>query len=263
MLKIDSLTLRTTRPAALRQFYCDVLGMVDLGDGRVGYHDREAALQFIAAEQPYMPKTSDLYWKIALSVPNIELACEQLQARGIPVTEPRQFRDVGYLAKFTDPEGFVVELIDHWFQGDRPKENYDPARLGGGAHLSLISLRSSDIAEIEPDILGWGMSKLSVQPVAPYGFTLHFYAFTDEAPPDPNLDAIENRTWVYQRPYTVLEIQHVYELETETLPAENAGGYGGVTIASSDKAPMPNVLPSEPPKSSAQTRLLLRRKSQN
>ncbi len=236
MPALEILTLRVTDPDAQRRFYCDVLGMSHQGDGRVGYADREAALQFVAAETPYTPQPSDLYWKIALSVLNIDLACAQLRARGVACSQPSQFRDVGYLAKVTDPEGFTVELIDHWFQGGRPAEiaaePVDETRLGGGAHLSLVTLRTASIDDIQPDILDLGMTPLSIQPVEPYGFTLYFYGFTDEAPPKADLQAIENRTRVYQRPYTVLEIQHVHALDAETPPGENAGGYGGIKVSS-------------------------------
>lgn len=234
MTKLDTLTLRVKDPAAQRRFYCDILGMSDLRDGRLAYSPQEMALRFVAADAPYVPRPSDLYWKIALSVPNIDLAYEQLQSAGITCTAPAQFRDVGFLAKVTDPEGFTVELIDHWFEGDRPREEHDETLLGGGAHLSLLTLRTADIAAVESEINGWGMTPLSVQPVDPHGFTLYFYAFTDEQPPNANLEAVENRTWVYRRPYTVLEIQHVHALKRETTPSENVGGYSGVTISSAD-----------------------------
>ena len=235
MPKLETLTLRVRDPKAQRRFYCDVFGMSEKGDGRVGYTDEEIALRFVAVEAPYAPQPSDLYWKIALSVANIDLAYTQLQACGAPCSAPTQFRDVGYLAKATDPEGFTIELIDHWFMGDRHTETIKDTRLGGGAHLNLVTLRTANIADIEADILSLGMTPLSVQPVEPHGFTLYFYAFTNEAPPNPDLQAIENRTWVYQRPYTVLEIQHVHALSAETLPVENASGYGGIVIVSAKK----------------------------
>ncbi|MET1416544.1 VOC family protein [Roseibium sp. HPY-6] len=230
MAGIDTLTLVVVDPDAQRRFYCDVLGMSDQGDGRVGYGGLETGIRFGKAAKPYEPKDTDLYWKIALSVPNIDLAVSQLRARGVPCSESRQFRDVGYLAKAVDPEGFTIELIDHWFQGEQPEITVDRSRLGGGAHLSLVTLRTADISAIEPDLLGWGMTPLSIQTVEPFGFTLYFYAFTDEVPPNADIRAVENRTWVYQRPYTVLEIQHVDALRSETHPAHLAAGYAGLTI---------------------------------
>lgn len=188
-------------------------------------------LMFTQSETPYCPQPSDLYWKIAISVPNIELAYQQLLARGARVSEPQQFRDVGYLAHITDPEGFSVELIEHWFQGDRPSNVFDETLLGGGPHISLLTLRTADIASVERDLLKAGMKPLGVQPVEPYGFTLYFYGFTRETPPQPDLTAIENRTWLYRRPYTVLEIQHVHGLDAETHPPNHAGGFAGVTVS--------------------------------
>lgn len=234
MAKLDTVNLRATDPDAQRNFYCDILGMRDQGDGRVGYSEAEAALRFVQAEAPYTPQPTDLYWKIALSVPNIDLAFEQLQMSGVHCTEPHQFRDVGYLAKVIDPEGFTVELIDHWFEGERPDMPHNETLLGGGAHLSLVTLRTANIADVEPIILGFGMKPLSIQSVEPNGFTLYFYAFTDEEPPSADLGALENRTWVYQRPYTVLEIQHIHSLDMETPPPARRGGYAGVDIASSE-----------------------------
>lgn len=236
MAKLDRLTLRVKDPDAQRKFYCDILGMSDLGNGRVGYSGAEVALDFVKSDLPYHPLPSDLYWKIAISVPNIELAASQLAARGVQVTEPVQFRDVGFLAKATDPEGFVIELIDHHFAGERPAGDVDETLLGGGPHLSLITLRTGDIASLEPDILAWGMKPLSVQSVAPFGFTLYFYGFTDECPPNPDLEAIENRCWTYQRPYSVLEIQHVHGLEAPTFADDGHGGFVDLAISGADGA---------------------------
>lgn len=219
-------------PDVQKEFYCEILGMRDLGDGRIGYHEQEVAIRFVEAKLPYAPSPEDLYWKIALSVPNIDLACSQLRNLGVECSEPNQFRDVGYLAKFLDPEGFSIELIDHWFKGDRPNGEYDETLLGGGAHLSLVTLRTSDISAIEPDILRTGMTPLSVQPVEPFGFTLYFYGPPGEKSPNPDLTAIENRTWTYRRPYTVLEVQHVHSGISERVPAENEGGFESLAISS-------------------------------
>ncbi|SFU11854.1 hypothetical protein SAMN05444141_1098 [Pseudovibrio denitrificans] len=236
MAKLDTLRLRVRDAAALKRFYCDVLGMSDQGDGRIGYTPEQVALRFEEVGGAYRPQPTDLYWKIAISVPNIELACAQLRAHGVPVTEPQQFRDVGYLAKFTDPEGFTIELIDHHFQGERPEEEHDQTLLGGGPHISLVTLRCADIAAVEPDLLNAGMTPLSVQPVEPYGFTLYFYAFTSEQPPNANFTAVENRYWTYQRPYTVLEIQHVSAMQEEMQPDTEVSGYEGLTVSGASLA---------------------------
>ena len=53
------------------------------------------------------------------------------------------------------------------------------------------------------------MKLLSIQDISAYGFCLYFLAFTSETPPVPSeLESVENREWLWQRPYTTLEIQH-------------------------------------------------------
>ncbi|MCG7494735.1 VOC family protein [Thalassobius sp. Cn5-15] len=230
MCTLDTLTLKVRDPDALRQFYCDVLGMQDQPAGAVGYGGGQCALRFEQGAALYEAQPTDTYWKIALSVPDIELAVRQLRDKGINVSDPRQFRDVGYLAHFSDPEGFAIELIDHWFQGDRPANHTIGAGLGGGAHLSLITLRCADIAALEPKVLALGLRPYSVQPVTPYGFTLYFYGNPDHTPPSADLSAVENRTWTYQRRETVLELQHRADGQV-TDAVEGEIGYAGLQLA--------------------------------
>ena len=53
------------------------------------------------------------------------------------------------------------------------------------------------------------MKLLSIQDISAYNFSLFFLAFTSESPPVPSeLGSVENREWLWQRPYTTLEIQH-------------------------------------------------------
>ena len=76
-----------------------------------------------------------------------------------------------------------------------------------------------------------GMALLSVQPVPDYGFTLYFLAFTEERPPQDDLEAIGNREWLWKRPYTTLELQHFGDAATAfSLPDAGALGFAGVVI---------------------------------
>ncbi len=227
MPRIDTILLRCRDPLAQRRFYCEILGMDVRANGAVAYGSEEAGLKFEKATHSYQPTKGDIYWKIALAVPNIELACEQLTAQDIKVGTPHQFQDIGYLAHFQDPEGFTIELIEHWFEGNRPEGRHDTSQLGGGASLNLLTLRTHDIAPIREDCLAWGMTTLSVQPVNDYGFTLHFFAFTEDTPPNSDLEAVENREWLYQRPYTVLEIQAVHATGEKTPADLDTAGYSG------------------------------------
>lgn len=231
MPKIDTITLRCLDPAAQRRFYADLLGMATRADGAVAYGPDQAGLLFEPAEQPYQPTRNDTYWKIALAVPNIEQAHAALTAKGVEVSHPQQFRDIGYLAHFQDPEGFTIELIEHWFQGNRPADQRDTVPFGAGTCLNLLTLRAPEIAPLRDVFLGWGMVPLSVQPVAPHGFTLHFFAFTDERPPNDDLSVLGNREWLYQRPYTVLEIQEIHGAAPMTARPANAAGYAGTWVS--------------------------------
>ena len=231
MPAIEAVRLRCSEPESQRQFYCDVLGMRERKDRTIGYADEEAGLLFEATELPYHPSPQDLYWKIALAVPDIDLAYRQLTQKGIEIQAPRQVGDVAYLAHLQDPEGFTIELLDHWFEGDRPTAAPDMQRLGGGPCLNLLTLRAADIGPADRSVKALGMAPLSVVPVPAGGFTLYFYAFTDERPPSPDLLALENRTWVYQRPYTVLEVQHVSGAQRMKRPQAREGGYGGTLVS--------------------------------
>ncbi len=66
--------------------------------------------------------------------------------------------------------------------------------------------------------------------------------FADDAPPCDDLLSIENRTWVYQRPSSVLEIQHVHSHEATYPINKRMAGYEGIRIASASIILEPNEL---------------------
>jgi catechol 2,3-dioxygenase-like lactoylglutathione lyase family enzyme len=157
----------------------------------------------------YQHSRGDLYWKIGITLPDVDLARESLIAAGVAVGEARQFRDIGYLCHLADPDGFQIELLQHRFQQNHRPSQRDPALpLGCPAGFGQITIRVKD-----PELsIGFyetlGMRLLSLKPVEPYGFTLYFLASSDERPPHPDLEAAENREWLWQRPYPTLELQH-------------------------------------------------------
>lgn len=230
MATIESLVLRCSDPQSQQLFYCNLLGMKTRDDGSVGYGGDQANIHFLKSSNQYRPNSSDTYWKIALAVENIDLAYQQLTELDIEVSEPRQFQDVGFLAHFTDPEGFTIELIEHYFKGNRPSIPNDTTLLGGGACFNLLTLRTAEIEKLDSFLTHLGMTPLSVQPVEIFGFTLYFYAFTTDVPPVSDLRAVENREWLYQRPYTVLEIQHVHGAGAMSLPPSGKSGYAGAVF---------------------------------
>ncbi len=242
--KLCGVQLNVIAPEALSQFYVECLGMEvhPMGDAwRLSYPHQDSYLSITRAEQavPYAAGRLDEYWKIGITVPNLDRAYAQLTGKGIPVSAPKQFKDIGYLAHVTDPEGFHIELLQHTFKGEPLTEKGVPQKplhkpLGGSATLAHITLRTTDI---EADLAYYqqecGMSLLSVQPVSEYGFTLYFLAHTDEQPPNPDLEAVENRPWLWQRPYTMLELQHL-TLDGHQIKKTEAGscGYAGLVFES-------------------------------
>ena len=45
------------------------------------------------------------------------------------------------------------------------------------------------------------------------GFTLYFLGDKKLQPPNPDIDAIENREWMYQQSHLFIEIQHYWSSE--------------------------------------------------
>lgn len=156
--------------------------------------------------------SSKVYWKIGITLHDVDLARERLLSRRIAVSEASQFEDIGYLCHLNDPNGFGIELLQHDFQ-----QNFHPRNtsknewpLGSPACLGQITIQSSDIdrtRQFYSDFLA--MKLLSIQDVSQYGFTLYFFAWTDENPPRDDLrDATVNREWLWKRPYTTIEVRH-------------------------------------------------------
>ncbi|MEM6996547.1 MAG: VOC family protein [Myxococcota bacterium] len=234
MPKIELIRLRCTDPAAQRRFYCEAFGMTAFDDLTLGYPGEDARILFERAERPYAPSRRDVYWKVALSVPDLDLAYRQLTAQGVEVSAPRQVGTVAYLAHATDPEGFTVELLDHAFEGQRADAPIDSNRLGGGAHLNLLTLRTTDIESVKARCTAWGMQLLAVAPVPAGAFTLYFFGPPDATLPTTDVTAVDNLTWIYQRPYTVLEVQRPDGAPELSLPPPGQGGYAGAVVSDVD-----------------------------
>ncbi|WP_254656694.1 VOC family protein [Leisingera sp. JC1] len=221
MKRLSGLRLQVEDPERLAGFYAKMLGMEALADGdawRAGYGGEDADLILLPGGTKASHNRDERFWKIGICLPDLDLACEQLLQKGVEVSAPHQFRDIGYMAHLHDPEGFSIELLQHDFLGNRPDGAGDLALpLGGGAHVGQITLRTGDIAaELA---LRADMKLLSVQDVAESGFDLHFLAFTEETPPDPDLQSVANREWLWRRPYTTLEFQHIPGAQLRDSPA--------------------------------------------
>ena len=188
------------------------------------------------------PGGGDAYWKIGVTLADVDLARESLIADGIDVGVPRQFRDIGYLCHLADPDGFQIELLQHRFAENHQSLPRDRGcALGSPAVFGQVTLRVRDpevSLRFYRDLIG--LRLLSRQTVAPYRFTLYFLAGTEERPPVDDLDAVENREWLWQRPYTTLELQHRWGTEeTSTAYRAHDGqavGFEGIGLFSTDPA---------------------------
>ncbi len=226
-------------PDSLAHFYTDRLGMTASRHGDtilLACGGQSASLELRAAPsgRGYVPSDRDRYWKIGITLPNVDIAQAQLRAAGVQISEARQFLDIGYMCHLRDPEGFQIELLQHDFEQNRPPGAGDAGEpLGGGAAIGQITLRVVDIEaalSVYRDRLG--MRLLSVQPLPQLGFTLYFLAFTDETPPLAPLEAVENREWLWRRPYTTLELQHLHDAEAPLrTPAPGAPGFAHIAIS--------------------------------
>ena len=240
---LAGVALNVRSPQALAAFYVRHLGMRSdpIGEAiEVGYGGQGACLRLLPSPspEPYRHATHDRYWKIGITLPDLDPACRRLKAEGVQITQPRQFEDVGYLCHAVDPEGFQIELLQHTFEGcEKTAFFLADLPLGGGARIGQITLRTTDIsADLDHYRTELGMKLLSIQPVRRHGFDLYFLAATDEEPPDPDVNAVANRPWLWQRRYTTLEFTHRLEPDA-VIRQPNAGdsGYAGLIIHGSDR----------------------------
>ena len=236
---LAGMALNVASPETLAAFYTHHLGMAVDRSGeflRLGYGGQGASLELrpLPSPKPYVHDASDEYWKIGITLPDVDMAFEQLSRAGVQVTQPRQFLDIGYMCHFTDPDGFQIELLQHTFD-DQPRtsQGNPDLPLGGGAQIGQITLRVADL----DNALAYyrnsmGMRLLSKQVVAGRDFTLYFLAFTDETPPEGGIEAVANRPWLWQRPYTTLELQHLTKPGSSVRPAPaGTTGYASLLIA--------------------------------
>lgn len=265
-IQIAQHTLRISNAAVSLPFYQDKLGMTLLAQRSNG-DDRHYFLGFIAPGETLTASESDPaqwqsrsflelvhseagpeldvriqpdngegYWKIAISISELDIAHDRLMANGVEVDTPRQIGDIAYLCHFNDPDGYCIELIQHDFLQNHQPAAEDPAyALGSRPTFSLITYRVKDAeASLRFYTERLGMRLLSVQAVEQRGFTLYFLACTDEDPPHADLAHVDNREWLWQRPYSMVELQHVWGTEETTDFSYRVGpdtGFVGISFA--------------------------------
>jgi len=213
-MRIARNRLNVSAGSDLRSFYCDLLGMKTFPSDEAfvaGYDDRQCLLELHQGDfGPFYDGSDGFYWKIGITLRDLDAAVGYLREQGSEVSDPRQFLDIGYLCHLRDPNGFPIELLQQGFEGNEKPVPSDGHPIASQATLAHVTLRITDLAaakQVCEDRLA--MRLMSVQPVElpNLKFCLYFYAWSDETLPDPNLKAAGNREWLWARPYTLLELQ--------------------------------------------------------
>ncbi len=147
------------------------------------------------------------YWKLGFTMHDVSSLVENISSKGISASTPHQFIDVGFMSHIADSEGFTIELLQESFEQNfilaQFNENYS-----NSINLGMVTLRYTDIdaaLRFYCDVLR--MRLVCREKVDDYGFHLYFLIFGDDKPPSDDIDALENREWLYKRKYTYLEIQ--------------------------------------------------------
>lgn len=241
---ISGLHLQVPDIAGLMDFYQSAFGMHTVHSDKqslsVGFPDGTCQLVFHKADVPaFTERQNNFYWKTGVTVKDLDKAVQFLDGAGIEVTRPHQFRDIGYLCHLKDPSGFTIELLQCGFKG-REQSVPHGHPIGAQANFAHITLRVTDIVAAQHYFTQLGMRLMSVQPVADYGFCLYFYGWTDETLPNPVLESVENREWLWARPYTLIELQHLQStnatIHWQTTTEAGIGGFSYRDTALADTA---------------------------
>ncbi len=225
--------LRVQNAAELVEFYTNVLGMRDFGTPAaplLGYDADQCLLELReSAVEPIEAQRDDFYWKIGITLRDLDRAMAHLQHCGLNIPPAYQFGDIGYMTHLQDPQGFPIEFLQQGFEGSALPTPEGHA-VGAQATLAHITVRVTDLetakSHCEDDL---GMRLMSVQPIHGRGFCLYFYGWSDEALPNADLEAVENREWLWARPYALLELQHLESPDAVVRkPDPRKAGFDGI-----------------------------------
>lgn len=247
MPRISDIHLDISDPKASLGFYVQRLGMrlnsTESEPGATVYSlsfPTGASLKLRHRSAPslaaarYQPRETDAYWKIGITIADVDIARDRLMANDVEVTEPAQFHDIGYLCHLDDPDGYCIELLQHRFaENHRPVPPVESEALGNPPNLGQVSLNVSSIEDslsFYRDELG--LKLLSRQQVPGRDFSLWFLG-PPVCPPSDSIDAIENREWLWSLPATTLEIRAYGQPIAPRLahPPRNQLGFRGIGIA--------------------------------
>ncbi|NQX85445.1 MAG: VOC family protein [Flavobacteriaceae bacterium] len=222
-MKLKSFTLQIFEPEKTIDFYTKVLGFsllktysnrdstyYNLGYSNANYYIQLKHTPSLAKEN-YQQHPNDNYWKYSVFVNNIQKVYANLLAKGHAIKEPFQFGNIGYLAHTIDTENHQIEFIQKTFKGN-PTKNINPTNV-----LGLLTIRTKDPLKsirFYENVLNL---KLFVRMYVGRGkgFTLYFLGDKNLQAPNLDIDAIENREWMYQQEHLFIEIQYYWGSERD------------------------------------------------
>ena len=233
----------------LHAFYGNLLGMqlFESETATLFGYDAKCLLAFHdGATQPYTPHDHGLYWKFGITLRDLDAAVSFLRTNGYPVSEPHQFRDIGYMSHLKDPNGLTIELLQQGFVGNAQPVGAGHA-IGAQATLAHLTLRVTDIAAARDYCEErLGLQLISIQPVTDLGFSLYFFSGSDDTPPYEDLKSVDNRECLWSRPDMLLELQHLYDSSiTIRTPNMGAAGFSGLSHQSNKADSMTTVSPGQ------------------
>lgn len=226
-MKLQSFTLQIFEPEKTLAFYINVLGFKLLNEFsknddtfyNLYFKNTSFYVQLkytqILQKQSYNQAPTDNYWKYSLFVNDIQKAYKALQHQNHVIGEPFQFGDIGYLAHTTDVENHQIEFIQKTFKQNKPILPSIKTSWQDQIDIGLLTIRTKDpIKSIKfyEELLDL---KLFVRMYVDRGngFTLYFLGDKSLEVPNPDIDAIENREWMYQQSHLFIEIQHYWNSE--------------------------------------------------
>ncbi|WP_350293721.1 VOC family protein [uncultured Croceitalea sp.] len=224
-MKLRSFTLQIFNPELTIPFYRDILGFKlknEFSEDDATYYDLylesvhfHIQLKYSPSlkKSPYQQESIDNYWKYSLFVEDIQKIYEGLQEQNHTIGEPYQFGDIGYLSHTTDSENHQIEFIQKTFKNNTLEVTNSPEQKQTA--LGLLTIRTKDplkSIKFYEDILGLKLL-VRMYVTRTNGFTLYFLGDKSLQTPNPDIDALENREWMYQQSHLFIEIQHYWNSE--------------------------------------------------
>ena len=227
-MKLSNCIIQIQHPRKTLDFYQKNLGATFIRSQQekthTNYHlsfsnsDFELILsyQHIVNIPVYEENLTDNYWKYSLFVNDIKTVFDCLCQENHQMGEPFQLGQIGYLAHTQDCEFHKIEFIQKTFK-DCPiqKTKTTAFPLKEQPIFGLITIRSKDPIKSIHFYETFCEMKLLVRMHVDRGngFSLYFLGDKNMTPPSSNIDAIENREWMYQQKSCFIEIQYHWNSE--------------------------------------------------